>query len=252
MHAIRNLARIGFGTVARALVAARLRPHLLDLDRASRRRATCSASRTAPPTSRPRTAAALERARLGRRRRRRAGRLAGGRLLPRRAPDQHDDRDLGPHSRWATRRCSSAGPRATGAPLSGGDGAHRARLRDARQRRPAGHRRSTRTCGSCTPTSTAAHGMLRRGYNFVDGSNALGGLDAGALLHRLRPRPRHPLRPAAAGDVEDRRPCRVPQVHRVGAVRRPAGCRPRRARRSVAVRLTAPRSAPAPLLALGS
>ena len=37
-----------------ALVAARLRPHVDDVDRRSRRRATCSASRTAPPTSRPR------------------------------------------------------------------------------------------------------------------------------------------------------------------------------------------------------
>ena len=54
VHAIRNLARIGFGTVARALGPARLRPHLVHLDRASRRRATCSASRTAPPTSRRR------------------------------------------------------------------------------------------------------------------------------------------------------------------------------------------------------
>ena len=54
MHAVRNLARIGFGVVAcggrSSASAARRRP------RATRpRRATCSASRTAPPTSRPRT-----------------------------------------------------------------------------------------------------------------------------------------------------------------------------------------------------
>ena len=37
------------------------------------------------------------RARVGRRRRRRRRRLAGRRLLPRRPPDQHAHRDLGPH-----------------------------------------------------------------------------------------------------------------------------------------------------------
>ena len=54
VHAIRNLARIGFGTVVGALVAARLRAYVVHLDQRRRRRATCSASRTAPPTSRPR------------------------------------------------------------------------------------------------------------------------------------------------------------------------------------------------------
>ena len=37
--------------------------------------------------------------------------------------------------------------------------------------------------------------MLRRGYNFVDGTNALGGLDAGLFFIAFVRDPRHPLHP---------------------------------------------------------
>ena len=37
--------------------------------------------------------------------------------------------------------------------------------------------------------------MLRRGYNFVDGNDELGGLDAGLFFLAYVRNPRHPLRP---------------------------------------------------------
>ena len=39
--------------------------------------------------------------------------------------------------------------------------------------------------------------MLRRGYNFVDGSNGLGRLDAGLFFLAFVLRPAHPLHPDA-------------------------------------------------------
>ena len=44
------------------------------------------------------------------------------------------------------------------------------------------------------PEHNAGHRMLRRGYNFVDGSNAVGGSGCRALLPRFRARPRAAVR----------------------------------------------------------
>ena len=116
--------------VARPLVAARLRPHVDHLAPASPRRATCSASRTAPPTSRPRRPRRST-STSGSGRRRRRGRLAGRRLLPGRPPDQHDDRDLGPAA--ARRPGGVRRPdQGRGRAALGRHRVHRARLRRCR------------------------------------------------------------------------------------------------------------------------
>ena len=62
--------------------------------------------------------------------------LAGG-SLPGGPPDQHDHRDLGPAVAAASRRRVIGRTKAEGAPLSGGVGVQRARLRAARARRRA-------------------------------------------------------------------------------------------------------------------
>ena len=242
VHAIRNLARIGFGTVAVRWSQLGLRPDVVDVDHARRRRATCSASRTAPRTSRPRRPTALdEHVWVA------AGddptrRLAGRRLLPGRPPDQHDHRDLGPPAARRAGGRSSAAPRprvrrcraATSSPsptsrMPGRDGP--------------GHRRATPTSGSCTPTTNDGARMLRRGYNFVDGSDALGGLDAGLFFLAYvrdpaptssRCRPGWPQQDALmeylkfTGSAPVRRPAR----HRAGGVRRPVALRLSRHRSS--------------------
>ena len=69
--------------------------------------------------------------------------------------------------------------------------------------------------------------MLRRGYNFVDGTNALGGLDAGLFFLAFVRDPRHALHPDADQDGAQRRADGVPPAHRLGAVRRPARASPR-------------------------
>ena len=98
VHAVRNLVRMGIGVVAVRWSQLGLRPHVLDVAPRRRRRATCSASRTAPTTSRPRTPRrSTEHVWVRRRRRERRVGLDGRRLLPGRPahPDAH--RGLGPH-----------------------------------------------------------------------------------------------------------------------------------------------------------
>ena len=95
VHAIRNLARIGFGTVVGALVAAGLRPHLDHLDQ------PVDAAEPVRVQGRHqehqgRGDDGRRGARLGRRRRRRQGRMAGRWLLPHRPALQHDHRGVGP------------------------------------------------------------------------------------------------------------------------------------------------------------
>ncbi len=97
-----------------ALVPAGLRPHLLDVHQPGHRRATCSASRTAPPTSRPRTPRAIDRFVWVEPGRRPGRRVAGRRQLPGGPADQHAHRAVGLARRCPSRRTSSAatGPRA--------------------------------------------------------------------------------------------------------------------------------------------
>ena len=196
VHAVRNLARIGFGTVVGALVAARLRAYVDDLD-------------VAVDASQP--------LRLQGRHRQRQGR--GGdcadehvwvgderpgagcrRLLPRRPPDGDGHRGLGPPA--ARRPGGFVGrTKGTGAPLSGGEGDDRARLRHARQQRPAGDPRR-RTRQGRPPrrarrrADAAPRLQLRRRLQRPRRARRR------ALLHRLRPRPGHPLRAGPARDVE--------------------------------------------------
>ena len=68
----------------------------------------------------------------------------------------------------------------TGAPLSGGDGVRPARLRDARPRGP-DHARDSHV-RIVHPDFHGGARMLRRGYNFVDGTDAIGGLNAGLFF----------------------------------------------------------------------
>ena len=68
--------------------------------------------------------------------------------------------------------------------------------------------------------------MLRRGYNFTDGTDGLGRLDAGSVLPRVRPRPGPAVRPDADPARAAGRPERVPHPHRLrplgGAARHPS------------------------------
>ena len=178
VHAIRNLARIGFGTVS-------VRWSQLGFGRTS----TTSTAQSTPRNlfgfkdgTANVKAEETDRARgahLGRRRRRRARRLAGRRLLPRRAPDQHGHRDLGPAA--ARRAGGDVGrTKGTGAPLSGRRRAHRPDFAMPGSDGPVipadAHVRVVH------PDQNGGARMLRRGYNFVDGTDALGSLNAGLFF----------------------------------------------------------------------
>ena len=187
MHAIRNLARIGFGTVALARIGfgtVAVRWSQLGFGRTS----TTSTSQSTPRNlfgfkdgtlnvKAEETADLDEHVWVG------AGRrpgLAGRRLLPGRPADQHAHRDLGP----------------AGAAAAGGGGrpdqGHRARRCPAAPSSPSSTwpMKGTRRAADpgrlprpvVSPERNDGVRMLRRGYNFVDGSNALGGLDAGLFF----------------------------------------------------------------------
>ena len=68
--------------------------------------------------------------------------------------------------------------------------------------------------------------MLRRGYNFVDGSDALGGLDAGLFFIAYVRDPDTQFIPLQNADGAAGRADGVPQVHLVGDLRRAARRRP--------------------------
>ena len=179
MHAIRNLARIGFGTRRAALVPARLRPHVVDLDRAGRRRATCSASRTAPPTSRPRTRPASTSS---------SGSARATTSAPTGWPAAPTSSPAGSAcaSRPWDRTCLSEQETLIGRDQERGRPAvrrqrvHRARLHVAGPRRPLiavdSHVRLAH------PSTNNGVRLLRRGYNFTDGTDDLGRLDAGLFF----------------------------------------------------------------------
>ena len=222
VHAIRNLVRIGFGTVS-------VRWSQLGFGRTSSTSTTrsppgtCSGSRTAPTTSRPRTPTALaehvwvQPADVPGR----AAWMAGGSYLVARRIRMHIEvwdrttcrsrsrssaatRARAP--RWASRRefdaVDFAKPGADGKPAIPVD-AH-IRLAHA----------------SCLEGIR----LLRRGYNFTDGTDGVGHLDAGLFFIALLPGRRQAVR----ADAEGARPAkdaaqRVHRAHRVGGLRLPAG-----------------------------
>ena len=172
--------RHGVGPV----VAARLRPHLDHVDQ------PIDAAQPVRLQGRHRQRQGrggrrARRARVGRRRRRRGRIVARGRVLPGGAPDQHDDRGLGPTA--AGRPGDVRGPdQGHGRTAVGRRGAHRARLRHARQQRPAGHPgRRARAGRAPRPTRRGTHAaarlQLRRRLERPRRARR------GALLHRLRP-----------------------------------------------------------------
>ena len=186
VHAIRNLARIGMGVVS-------VRWSQLGFGRTS---STSTAQATAAQPVRlqgrhrqpqGRGDRPAPRAPLGAARRRPG--LDDRRLLPGHPQDPDAGRDLGPHvaGRAGGHRRPDQGraaPRSAGArsstsptwPPTDGDG-------EPCSRRP-------RTCGWPTRTPTSGARLLRRGYNFVDGSDGLGRLNAGLFFIAYQRDPR--------------------------------------------------------------
>ena len=72
------------------------------------------------------------------------------------------------------------------------------------------------------PDANGGVQMLRRGYNFVDGSDGLGRLDAGLFFIAYVIDPRTHYIPIQTKIGRRRRDERVPAAHRLGAVRGPA------------------------------
>ena len=179
VHAIRNLARIGFGTVA-------VRWSQLGFGRTS----TTSTAQSTPrnlfgfkdgtANVKAEEAAALdEHVWVGRDDDADAGWLAGGSYLVARRITMDievwDRQPLGDQEMFVGRT------KGTGAPLSGGEELTEPDFdRSGNDGRPAipvdAHVRVVH------PDQHDGVRMLRRGYNFVDGSNALGGLDAGLFF----------------------------------------------------------------------
>ena len=139
-----------------------------------------------------------------------------------------------------SRTASSAAPRARGHRFRAATSSPR---RTSRRRMPPARRPSTwrRTCGWRTPRTTPGRALLRRGYNFVDGNNELGRLDAGLFFLSYQRSPEQFVTVQRA--LATRRAERVHSPRRVGGVRRAAGRGPRVVRRRRALRLTAAREA---------
>ena len=153
--------------------------------------------------------------------------MAGGSYLVARQ-DPHAHRDLGPH---LARR-------------AGGD--HRPGQGRGRPARAAATSSTRSTSPRRAPTASRSSPMdahvrlahprpnngarlLRRGYNFVDGSDGLGRLDAGPVLHRVPARPATAVRPDADPAGAARRAQRVHPPRVQWSVRLPSGrpCRRR-------------------------
>ena len=64
--------------------------------------------------------------------------------------------------------------------------------------------------------------ILRRGYNFVDGTDGQGHLNAGLFFIAFMRDPQAPVRADAAGAGQQRRDDGVHRAHRLGRVRLPA------------------------------
>ena len=186
--------------------------------RAGRPRATCSASRTAPPTSAEDATTLAQHVWVAPGDDR--GRLDDRRLVPRRPADPDAHRDLGPRPRCASRRQSSAATKGEGAPLvrkhEHDPDSSRGRRLPRPTTRTSGWRTRTRTaaCGCCaaattSPTAPTASAASTRGCSSSPTSATRHGLRAGAAQ-------------LARGRAE-----RVPPPHRFrplgGAARHPSG-----------------------------
>ena len=178
MHAIRNLSRIAFGTGRPALVAARVRPYVVDVHVAVH---APQPVRLQGRHGQPQGRGAGER---------RQARLGGPdddpqaawlerRLLPRGPPDPHDHRDLGPH--LAARAGAAHRPRPpAGRSLSGGTEFTKPDFSITGNDGEPLSRELPRAAGA--PAQNDGAGILRRGYNFVDGNDDLGRLNAGLFF----------------------------------------------------------------------
>ena len=158
-----------------ALVAARVRADVVDVRPPSRPTATCSASRTAPTTSRPRTPPLLDehvwvRAGEG------PAWLAGGTYLVARRIRMHVE--TWDRTSLAEQESLTGRTKGEGAPIG-----QAARVRPRRTSGPGcPDRARTRTSGSPRRRTLGGVRILRRGYNFVDGSDGLGHLNAGLFF----------------------------------------------------------------------
>ena len=115
-----------------------------------------------------------------------------------------------------------------GAPLSGGTEFTEPELPRARHRPAAPRSTRTRTCGSRIPTTNNGAQLLRRGYNFVDGNDELGRLNAGLFFIAFQRDPRKQFIPIQRSSRE--RPMNEYSARRLGDLRRAAGAQGRRRR----------------------
>ena len=108
-------------------------------------------------------------------------RVAGRRLVPRRPPHPHAHRDLGPHLARRAGGARRAAPRATAlrcrAAPSSPSPTSRTKGGDGKPLIP-----SNSHVRLAHPTENKGVRMLRRGYNFTDGNDSLGRLDAGLFF----------------------------------------------------------------------
>ena len=196
VHAIRNLARIGFGVVS-------VRWSQLGFGRTSstshgagHRRATCSGFKdgTAQPQGRGDRPAA--RAPLGRSPATdRPGWPAASYLVTRKIRMIIETWDRTSLGRAGDDRRPGQGRRRAARPDRR---VRRARLRRDRRRRRAGDRPTVAHVRLAHPDHNDGARLLRRGYNFVDGSDGLGRLNAGLFFIAYQRDPRTAVRAGAA------------------------------------------------------
>ena len=219
MHAIRNLARIGFGTVA-------MRWAQLGFGRTS---STSTQQATAAQPARlqgrhrqpqGRGGRGAREVRLGRARATtpKADWLAGGSYLVARRINMH----IEPWDRTSLREQETliGRDRQEGAPLSGGteftEPDFGLQGRDGPLIAMDAHVRLAH------PKQNNGAKMLRRGYNFTDGSTTLGRLDAGLFFIAFVRDPDEQYIPMQTRLSRPGRPDGVPPAHRLGPVRRAA------------------------------
>ncbi len=236
VHAIRNLSRIGFRQRGAAVVAARLRAYVVDVDVAAdaAQPVRLQGRHRQPQGRAPRR---HEEARVGRPRRRLGRRLARRRLLPGRPADQHGDRAVGPDV--AARAGAAHRPRPRGGRSAvGRQGVHRSRT--SRSRAPTGCRcsRWTRTSGSPTRRRTTEFGCCVAATTSPTAATTSAASTPGCSsspTSATRTRQYIPMQNRLSRDDGLMEYLRA---HRVGPLRRTPGRAPWRLRRRLAVHLT--------------